>query len=240
MLNNQAAERMVRFNGDELDVHSIFPTIQGEGPFAGRPAIFIRLAGCNLKCPMCDTDYTSGRETLTLEQITETVAAYRATGTATTHMKQLIVITGGEPFRQPIEQLCQLLTEDGYIIQIETNGTAYQSFSDELRWQRPVVVCSPKTGKIHPKLVPYIDYLKYVVEDGFVDPVDGLPLRALRQHEEHVTAKPPKGFSGTIYVQPIDIGNEKENKRHLKAAIRSCMEFGYTLCLQVHKIIEME
>ena len=57
-INSQAIEKSAHYTTRSYDVHSIFPTIQGEGPFVGQPAIFIRLAGCNLQCPACDTDYT--------------------------------------------------------------------------------------------------------------------------------------------------------------------------------------
>ena len=55
--------------GNSLEVVDLWQTIQGEGPFAGMRAIFIRLAGCNLQCPFCDTDYTSKRETLEVRMI---------------------------------------------------------------------------------------------------------------------------------------------------------------------------
>ena len=50
-------------DGYTLNVHSRAETIQGEGPYAGCPAAFIRLAGCNLQCPRCDTEYTPGKDT---------------------------------------------------------------------------------------------------------------------------------------------------------------------------------
>ena len=53
--NGQPIEKVQRTFDGTLEVHSIFKTIQGEGPFCGTPAVFIRLAGCNLQCPWCDT-----------------------------------------------------------------------------------------------------------------------------------------------------------------------------------------
>ena len=60
-MNQQAPEKQQLRGDGLLAVHSIFYTIQGEGPFAGETAVFVRLAGCNLQCPLCDTDYTSDR-----------------------------------------------------------------------------------------------------------------------------------------------------------------------------------
>lgn len=94
-------------------IKEIFYSIQGEGMNAGRPAIFIRFAGCNLKCPFCDTDHQEGEE-MTNEQI---VAEIRK------HPARLVVITGGEPTLQLDEELCELIKKEGKIIAIETNGT---------------------------------------------------------------------------------------------------------------------
>ena len=71
ILNTQPIEK--RHHKVDLEVHSIFYTIQGEGPFCGTPAVFIRLAGCNLQCPSCDTNYTSKRRTMTAEEIVNEV-----------------------------------------------------------------------------------------------------------------------------------------------------------------------
>ena len=92
MINIQPIEKYVQAENKMLDVHSIFYTIQGEGPFTGCPAVFVRLAGCNLKCPGCDTDYTSNRTPMTAEQILNKILELASPAT-------LVVITGGEPFR---------------------------------------------------------------------------------------------------------------------------------------------
>ena len=51
--------KIEQHSGDFLDIQEIFPTLQGEGPFVGQGAIFIRLGGCNLKCNFCDTEFDS-------------------------------------------------------------------------------------------------------------------------------------------------------------------------------------
>jgi len=76
MLNQQLAEKRVERQDGALEIIDIFPTIQGEGPFAGEPAIFVRLAGCVLQCPLCDTDYTSGRRLISIPSLTEEIDEY--------------------------------------------------------------------------------------------------------------------------------------------------------------------
>ncbi|WP_046973456.1 7-carboxy-7-deazaguanine synthase QueE, partial [Dyella japonica] len=95
-------------------------TIQGEGPFCGQPAVFVRLAGCNLQCPGCDTNYTSNRKKMSHSDIWQEIV--HVTGEAKT---KLVVITGGEPFRQPevVNFINYLIDMKGYRVQVETNGT---------------------------------------------------------------------------------------------------------------------
>lgn len=94
----------------------IFYSLQGEGARAGSPAVFLRLAGCNLHCSWCDTRYSwlSGCK-LSVEEIAARLLNYSCPA---------LVITGGEPLLQAhaLEQLLKLLPAD-YHIEVETNGT---------------------------------------------------------------------------------------------------------------------
>lgn len=231
-VNKQPAEKPVHDDGPApqgtaIEVVQVFRTIQGEGPFAGVPAVFIRLAGCNLQCPLCDTDYTSTRQWVTVQEIAHTVDLLNGRDTI-----NLVVITGGEPLRQPIGPLVRRLA-DRYKVQIETNGTLYEkTLGEETSISDYVLVCSPKAG-INPRLLPDIKYFKYVVRAGYIDPEDGLPTRAL-----DCDARPGRPSVGKpVYVQPCDEGDEQRNKLNTLAAIESCQKFGYILCLQLHKII---
>lgn len=233
--NSQPALKAVHKNtSDTLKIFKIFPTIQGEGPFAGRPAVFIRLYGCNLQCPMCDTDYTS-----TYVDMTPVKISQEASWFVNSHDdKPLVVITGGEPFRQNITPMVEELLGFGFTVQIETNGSLYL---EDFPYDKVTIVCSPKTGSIHKKLEPHIDAMKYVLHADEVDVEDGLPLRALAHPAKPKLAKPPKHLTiNQIYVQPVDEDDEFQNSRHLQAAVNSSRYFGYTFCLQVHKVIEVE
>ncbi|WP_421909150.1 7-carboxy-7-deazaguanine synthase QueE [Methanolacinia petrolearia] len=102
-----------------MKVFEIFPSIQGEGPYQGIPSAFIRLSGCNLRCRWCDTPKTqdgSSGEEMTVDEVFGQVKKL-----GLSH----VCITGGEPLIQQDELLSLLkdLHEDGYIVEIETNGT---------------------------------------------------------------------------------------------------------------------
>ena len=235
-MNLQPIEKRTRSADGLLSLHSIFHTIQGEGPFCGTPSVFVRLAGCNLQCPACDTDYTQGRRAASVQEILDKVQEYQSSG--------LVVITGGEPFRQDITRLLNALTDAGFYVQIETNGTLepveypYSTMPD-IR-TGVYVVCSPKAGKVHPRINDVACCFKYVIAHDSIHEDDGLPLRALEHCASPYVARPPKNWARPIYLQPMDSKDEELNRLNLQAAIDSCMKFGYILQLQIHKIIDME
>jgi len=245
--NEQAPEKRVQGDGFALAVNSIFHTIQGEGPFAGTPAVFLRLAGCNLQCPLCDTEYTHRIE-LSLDAIVDNVrdaipewpqgrsAAMPQPYRAPTN---LVVITGGEPFRQPIGRLVMRLRNAGYRVQVETNGTLYQPafpYVDE----GVTIVCSPKAGLVHRDLLPWVAAWKYVATADNIDPADGLPTHALEHPNGGKLYRPPPGHTAPVYLQPVDEKNIAANARNMHAVKDACLEHGHRLCLQLHKIIGVD
>lgn len=100
-----------------LRIHEIFYSIQGESTFAGVPCVFVRLAGCNLRCRWCDTTYAFHDGTfMSLDAIEARIDAF---GCPT------VEITGGEPMCQP-QQAISLMTRllsKGYTVLLETNGS---------------------------------------------------------------------------------------------------------------------
>ena len=119
-INTQPPEVVQRTDGVDIDLHSVFRTIQGEGPHAGRAAVFVRLAGCNLQCPLCDTEYTEGRTEHRSLVLAEQIDV--AFGKDSPLPTGLVVITGGEPFRQNIGRFVAQLVKLGFHVQVETNG----------------------------------------------------------------------------------------------------------------------
>jgi 7-carboxy-7-deazaguanine synthase len=99
-----------------LQMVEIFYSLQGEGSHAGTPAVFVRLAGCNLACDFCDTDYALKF----LASIDDVVARVRELGADC----PMVVITGGEPFAQrETLALIAALRADGRRVHVESNGT---------------------------------------------------------------------------------------------------------------------
>jgi 7-carboxy-7-deazaguanine synthase len=100
---------------DRLRINEIFFTIQGESTWAGRPCVFVRLTGCNLRCVWCDTEYAfrEGRQ-MPIAEIVEQVRAYGC---------DLVEITGGEPMLQKgIYALFAALLDAGLTVMLETSG----------------------------------------------------------------------------------------------------------------------
>lgn len=235
MLNTQKPSKRITDHHNLL-LHSEFHTIQGEGPFAGRAALFIRLAGCNLQCPMCDTEYTEGATLVELSEysaeVSKRLKALRC---------NLIVITGGEPFRQgtALSIFCNMMLHINHnlTIQIESNGT--MAVPEDLN-PNVVIVCSPKAHKVHPSIVERVKHWKYVLDYRSQDLLDGLPIKALDHPATPYVARPPKRDDITVYLQPADTQDVTHNERNVRLVTSTCLEFGYTLQLQIHKLIGVE
>lgn len=110
-----------------MKVNSIFNSYQGEGKYIGTRATFIRLSGCNLRCWFCDTEYTK-YEDKTEQDIVKQIPE-----------DNLVVITGGEPLLQDLDNLVKLLLPRK--ICIETNGTIIPS---KFVYDNCFITCSPK------------------------------------------------------------------------------------------------
>ncbi|MBD9015433.1 MAG: radical SAM protein [Prevotella sp.] len=111
-------------------VNEIFYSLQGEGRWMGRPAVFVRMSGCNLKCPFCDTDFRGYREMSADDILSKCLEEGGEC--------RFIVLTGGEPSLQVDEQLIATLHQAGYYLSMETNGT--HAVPEGIDW----VTCSPK------------------------------------------------------------------------------------------------
>lgn len=134
-----------------MKINEIFYSIQGEGFFAGAPAVFIRFAGCNLKCPFCDTQHQQGKE-MSEDEIVAEVNQYK---------RPLLVMTGGEPTLQATESLIDKFHKNGWFISIETNGT--HEPPKNVDW----ITLSPKTSYVaHAEIkIKQANEIKFVVDE---------------------------------------------------------------------------
>jgi 7-carboxy-7-deazaguanine synthase len=243
---NQQAPSAPERQSRTLHVNSIFDTLQGEGPFAGMRAIFLRLSGCNLQCPMCDTEYTASEEWVVEDLVDFIFDRWKSQyQTFPRHVEAVLVITGGEPFRQALALYRFLfmlnVKASGLLqVQIETNGTykLEQRLLDVIVEQDVVVVCSPK-AHVWKGLWDVCRDVKYVASARDMNPVDGLPVHPLDHSLGKRVAHPPPGWPGTFWLQPEDSKDPAVNAANMGAVRDSCMRHGYRLCLQLHKIVDL-
>jgi 7-carboxy-7-deazaguanine synthase len=145
-----------------LAVCEIFKSIQGESSRAGLPCIFVRLAGCNLNCSWCDTDYSRTTEGATLMSVDDIIA----------EVEKLICcrveVTGGEPMLQAeTPELMRRLCDDGYEVLIETNGSIDLAGLDE-RVRKIMDIKCPLSGQADSFLASNVKHLTHIDEVKFV------------------------------------------------------------------------
>ena len=192
-----------------MKVNEIFYSLQGEGYHSGTPAVFVRLSGCNLRCPFCDTRHDTGEE-MTDEAIAAAVSR---------HPARLTVITGGEPSLQLTPTLVHRLHALGKYVAVETNGT--RPLPPEVDW----ITLSPKEAYVGPSgkvVLPRADELK-IVFDGHHDPA---AMRATLPPAEH------------LFLQPCDTGNPHRNAELQQSTVEYIKDHPqWRLSLQIHKIL---
>jgi organic radical activating enzyme len=146
-----------------LQVAEIFYSIQGEGTWTGTPAVFVRLAGCNLACDFCDTDYSIK----SLASVDDVVARVREVGGDC----PMVVLTGGEPFAQSASlELIEALRRDGRRVHVESNGTIFTELPSDV-W-----LCVSPKERVDARMAARANEAKLIV-DGRI-PEEHLPLFA--------------------------------------------------------------
>ncbi len=118
----------------EYMVNEIFYSLQGEGRWAGRAAIFIRFSGCNLKCPFCDTKFKKYEKMKARDILAELLRYSQC---------NFVVLTGGEPTIQVGTEFVDMLHSNGYYVAMETNATR------EVPYNVDWVTASPKQAYVN-------------------------------------------------------------------------------------------
>jgi 7-carboxy-7-deazaguanine synthase len=202
-----------------MRVTEIFFSIQGEGTRAGRPCVFVRFTGCDLRCGYCDTAYAfHGGEELAREEILAEVAR---------HPCRLVLLTGGEPLLQrELPQLAADLLDRGYEVTVETHGQrSTAALPPEV--VRIVDVKTPGSGEVTTDFA-YLDALRPHDEVKFVVCSEDdwrFSLDVIRRHR----------LAGrvTLLVSPVQgVVDPKDLARWL---LESGVEA--RLNLQLHKIV---
>ena len=221
-----------------LNINEMFETIQGEGAYTGIPSIFVRLQGCPVGCPWCDTKHTweikpqlatsadqviaksAESETFFVSDETDLLAQFATQGYVAKH----VVITGGEPCMYDLRPLTSLLHDKGYTTQIETSGT-FEVLCDE----RTYVTVSPKINmkggyKVLVSALERANEIKHpIAMQKHIDELDALLANVSTLEGKQVC------------LQPIS-----QQKRATELAVQTCIARNWRLSLQTHKYIGIE
>ena len=164
----------------KIKVSEIFTSFQGEGPYVGTPATFLRLYGCNLNCEWCDTDIST-YEMLSVDDVAEILITQMEFNNIET-----LIITGGEPTLQ-MEEVKRLIGElpDDIRIQMETNGSLFE-YIPEVEF-----VISPKEDKEK----VFENYYQY--DNVFFKFV----ITSQEDIDEVISLKDKYGYDKTIWLQ---------------------------------------
>ena len=219
-------------------INDIFYSLQGEGRNTGRAAVFVRFAGCNLRCPFCDTEFDSYQE-MTADDILHAIAS--AIGGGTANHTPLIVLTGGEPTLQVDEDFVDLLHRQGYEVAMESNGT--RPAPCNLDWltvsPKGNLSLSPSEGRGRLPDEIKIVFDENTAPDEVISQFSILNSQFSILHSQFSILH--SQFSILLYLQPCDTGDPKRNA----LITRRCVDYikqhpWWRLSLQTHKLIGIE
>lgn len=188
-----------------------FHSVQGEGAWTGANAFFIRLAGCDVHCPWCDTKQSwnsQGHPQYKLEDLAIEVK---------THNPAIVIITGGEPLMHDLNPLTKAIKELGMQVHLETSGA--HLFSGKFDW----VTFSPKQFKPpHPSIYAHVNELKVVVVNKY----------DLKWAEQQASLLSPQSYK---YLQPE--WNTPKSKQLILDYVLQHPQ--WRMSLQTHKLLDI-
>lgn len=189
-------------------VNEIFMSLQGEGFWTGTPMVFLRFSGCNLACPFCDTNHSSGTDMSAAEIVSAVLAA---AGDC-----RRVCVTGGEPALQLDDELVAALHAPGFKLHLETNGTL--PLPSGIDW----VTLSPKEDFVANARVvlPKADELKLVYDGAAIT--------------ERWASFPATWH----FLQPCDTSDAARNAAILSSTVEYIKTNpAWRLSLQTHKLL---
>ncbi|NGN96935.1 7-carboxy-7-deazaguanine synthase QueE [Grimontia sp. S25] len=217
------------------NVNEIFETIQGEGTFTGVPSVFVRLQGCPVGCPWCDTRQTW--DTLPADERdfgtiiakngdsplwTKVTAEEILTHLQSSYHAKHVVITGGEPCMFDLLPLTSLLESNGYRCQIETSGTyAVKATSNTWVTVSPKINMRGKLPVLGEALARANEIKHPVGTESDIEKLEEL-LKGIDLSDKEVA------------LQPIS-----QKERATKLCIETCIKKNWRLSIQTHKYLEI-
>ena len=219
-------------------INEIFETLQGEGTFTGVPSIFLRLQGCPVGCPWCDTQHTwetnpsdqvSAERLMAKTEATaewaemtaeDIISRFKEEGYTAKH----VVITGGEPAMFDLLPLGSALEAKGYQLQIETSGT-FELQITAATW----VTVSPKLDMpggylVRPDAMSRANEIKHpIAMQKHIDALDRLLAHNVLRDDVQ------------ICLQPIS-----QRPRATELAMKTCIARNWSLSVQLHKYLNIE
>ncbi|WP_281544370.1 7-carboxy-7-deazaguanine synthase QueE [Grimontia sp. SpTr1] len=217
------------------NVNEIFETIQGEGTFTGVPSVFVRLQGCPVGCPWCDTRQTW--DTLPADERdfgtiiakngdsplwTKVTAEEILTHLQSSYHAKHVVITGGEPCMFDLLPLTSLLESNGYRCQIETSGTyAVKATSNTWVTVSPKINMRGKLPVLGEALARANEIKHPVGTESDIEKLEEL-LKDIDLSDKEVA------------LQPIS-----QKERATKLCIETCIKKNWRLSIQTHKYLEI-
>jgi 7-carboxy-7-deazaguanine synthase len=216
-------------------INEIFVTLQGEANFTGQPAIFVRLQGCDVACPWCDTKHTwqmTDQQVIDIKQVLskkedndqfcwlsteELVGQIHSTHPRVQH----VVMTGGEPAKHPLLPITQALIEQGFFVQIETSGTETIDVHADT-W----VTLSPKLGMPSQKMVLKENLLR-------ANEIK-LPIGKEQDYRRYQAWLKSLNYQPTVdlWLQPLS-----QNPSATELCTKLAIEYGHRVSIQVHRYL---
>jgi 7-carboxy-7-deazaguanine synthase len=238
-----------------INVNEIFESVQGEGRFAGHPAIFIRLQGCNNDCPFCDTKYAQlteksfcpdwktdigdfmrcklpgqwgSFEPIAVAKYVETLINIK-NGNPQLQIND-VIITGGEPFLQDsaLHELTGYLMFNKRQIFVETSGSIPVSTKIHNILKNVWFTLSPKYGGAHKEYIELADEIKLLVGNT---PENDMPIQPLIR-ELYMESR-----SEHVQYQPIWYDDKDARERARDRAIDKAIRYGGCVSFQLHKLV---
>lgn len=222
-------------NSPMLPLNELFETVQGEATYTGMPSVFVRLQGCDVGCPWCDTKHTWAVDPLKKVGLEEVLGkdhdsdSYNLIGPGhlieliSMHKARHVVITGGEPCMHDLGPLSFGLIARGFSVQVETSGTQPIRIDD-----RAFVTLSPKIDMpggfvVRGDAIARANEIKMPV--GKPDDIDKL-MKLLAKLD--MVDRPPSG----VWLQPLS-----QSEKATALCVREATELGFRISIQTHKYL---